>query len=130
MKYKYISLLEKFELAMKINHDQMIVPSLMPEDPSPDDIPNDASITEAEIPYGPPLRRFWLAEFIPDGFWPRLICRVATDQHIEQVSEEMRTNNSQTQTKTFPIGIADHNQYWLLFPHAPVTFCRRGRLCR
>lgn len=88
MKVKYVSILEKFELAMKINHQQIIIPSLMPEQasyPEPDNVPMDVSHPEVESHYQPPLRRFWLADFVPAGFWPRLICRIASDQQIEQV---------------------------------------------
>ena len=31
------------------------------------------------------LRRFWLVDFVHEGFWPRLICRIANDQQIVQV---------------------------------------------
>ena len=95
MKARYISLLEKFEVALKINHHQMIIPSLMSERasyPKPDDVLSDIPTTmldEVESLYQPPLRRFWLADFVPAGFWPRLICRVATDQQIGRVREEL-----------------------------------------
>ena len=92
MKDRYISLLEKFEIALKINRSQMIIPSLMLEQasyPKPDDLLTDISssmLDEVESYYQPPLRRFWLADFVPAGFWPRLICRVATDHQIGKVS--------------------------------------------
>ena len=37
---------------------------------------------EINIAYHPPLFRFWLAHFIPEGFWPRLLCRIASDLEI------------------------------------------------
>ena len=92
MKDQYISLLEKFEVALKINDHEMIIPSLMPDQvsyPKPDDILSDVPkdmLEEVERYYQPPLHRFWLADYVPAGFWPRLICRVATDQHITRVS--------------------------------------------
>lgn len=92
MKDRYITLLEKFEVALKINRHQMIIPSLMTEKasyPKPDDVLSDipsANLEEVEALYHPPLRRFWFADFVPAGFWPRLICRVATDQQIGRVS--------------------------------------------
>jgi hypothetical protein len=95
MKDRYISLLEKFEVALKINSHQMIIPSLMTERasyPKPDDVLSDISssnIDEVESFYQPPLRRFWFADFVPAGFWPRLICRVATDRQIGRVSEKL-----------------------------------------
>ena len=89
MKDQYLSLLEKFEIALKINDHQMIIPSLMPDQvsyPKPDDILSEDMLEEVAGYYQPPLHRFWLADFVPAGFWPRLICRVATDQHITRVS--------------------------------------------
>ncbi len=92
MKDRYISLLEKFEIALKINRSQMIIPSLMLEQasyPKPNDLLTDISsamLDDVESYYQPPLRRFWLADFVPPGFWPRLICRVATDHQIGRVS--------------------------------------------
>ena len=94
MKDRYISLLEKFEVALKINHHQMIIPSLMLEQasyPKPDDVLSDVLALEGvESFYHPPLHRFWLADFVQQGFWPRLICRVATDPRIRRVREGER----------------------------------------
>ena len=38
---------------------------------------------EVNIAYHPPLFRIWLANFIPEGFWPRLLCRIASDLEID-----------------------------------------------
>ena len=38
---------------------------------------------EINVAYHPPLFRFWLAHFIPEGFWPRLLCRIVTDLEID-----------------------------------------------
>lgn len=38
---------------------------------------------EVNIAYHPPLFRIWLAHFIPEGFWPRLLCRIASDFEID-----------------------------------------------
>lgn len=95
MKDRYISLLEKFEVALKINASQMIIPSLMPESaiyPKPNDILSDipsAKLDEIESHYQPPLQRIWLADYVPAGFWPRLICRVATDHQIGKVRKNI-----------------------------------------
>lgn len=90
MKDCYISLLEKFEVAVKINDQQLLIPSLMPKQvsyPQPEDVLSDVSLqNELDSLYQPPLHRFWMADFVPAGFWPRLICRVATDQQIAHVS--------------------------------------------
>lgn len=39
--------------------------------------------TEINIAYHPPLFRVWLAHFIPEGFWPRLLCRIVSDLEID-----------------------------------------------
>ena len=88
LKNHYISLLEKFEVALKINSSQMIIPSLMPEQtsyPTPSVVLSDVAMLGGVDDYLPPLCRFWLADYMPDGFWPRLICRVATDPQISHV---------------------------------------------
>ena len=38
---------------------------------------------EINIAYYPPLFRLYLANFIPEGFWPRLLCRIASDLEID-----------------------------------------------
>lgn len=96
MKDRYITLLEKFEVALKINDHQMIIPALMPERvsyPKPDANFSDVSkskLEHVEKYYQPPLSRFWLTDFVPVGFWPRLIVRVVTDQQIEKVEAFMK----------------------------------------
>ena len=45
----------------------------------------EESLSTIEACYQPPLRRFWVSNYIPDGFWPRLICRIANDQQIGKV---------------------------------------------
>lgn len=92
LKDKYISLLEKFEVALTIKRRHVIIPSLMPDSaqyPKTTDVLRDSrlesSLSNIEAYYQPPLRRFWLSNYIPDGFWPRLICRIANDQQIGKV---------------------------------------------
>ena len=92
LKHKYIKLLEKFEVALQINKNQILIPSLMPEQaqyPKPNDMLSDVS-PNVDTYYIPPMRRFWLSNYIPEGFWPRLICRIATDQQIAKVGEIIR----------------------------------------
>ena len=87
LKKKYIQLLEKFEVALQLTDTQVIIPSLMPpsaEYPKPNDTLKDISLNVDNF-YQATMRRFWLADFIPNGFWPRLICRIATDHQIGKV---------------------------------------------
>ena len=80
-------------MALRINPTQMIIPSLMPDHasfPRPSEQLSDITtslVDEVETTYHPPIRRFWLADYMPEGFWPRLICRVATDPQIDKVSK-------------------------------------------
>ncbi len=90
IKNKYINLLEKFEVALTIKGGKIIIPSLLPESrtfPKTNDVLSDVNMAEGtDDCYQPPLRRFWMSGYIPDGFWPRLICRVVNDQQIGKVS--------------------------------------------
>jgi serine/threonine protein kinase len=84
LRRKYIRLLEKFEVALQLTETQVIIPSLMPTEvnyPKPNDSLSDIEM-DVDSFYQPPMRRFWLAAYIPEGFWPRLICRIATDHQI------------------------------------------------
>ena len=89
IKDKYINLLEKFEVALTIKGQRVIIPSLLPDSvsfPKTNDILTDVTMTTSfDMCYQPPLRRFWVSGYIPDGFWPRLICRIVNDQQIGKV---------------------------------------------
>ena len=84
----YISLLEKFEVAMVTNQQHIIIPSLMPAEA---ELPNHDKqaliLSTIDDCYQPSLRRFWHSDYIPDGFWPRLICRIVKDFHISRVNQ-------------------------------------------
>ena len=85
----YLQLLQKFEVALYISKDEVIIPSLMPEEGKYPKL-ND-SLDDVDLSFGhddcylPPLRRLWLSNYIPDGFWPRLICRIIKDQQIKTI---------------------------------------------
>lgn len=89
IKDKYINLLEKFEVALTIKGQRIIIPSLLPDStcfPKTDDNLSDVKMFQGiDDCYQPPLRRLWLSGYIPKGFWPRLICRVVNDQQIGKV---------------------------------------------
>ena len=89
-----INLLSKFDIALRLKNRQLLVPSLLPVD-SPSSLPsciNDnnhllngtRSDSSDNIVY-PPLWKFWFSKFIPNGFWPRLICRLTTNQSINEI---------------------------------------------
>ena len=89
-----INLLSKFDIALRLKNHQLLVPSLLPID-QPSSLPlciNDnnqllngtCSDNSENIVY-PPLWKFWFSKFIPNGFWPRLICRLTTNQNINTI---------------------------------------------
>lgn len=89
MKHYFISLLEKFELGLRITSSQVLVPSLTPPTasfPEPMDTSTFTVVNDEQGEYQPPLTRFWMTDFVHHGFWPRLICRVTNDHQIGKVS--------------------------------------------
>lgn len=66
---------------------QVLIPALLPNEVmyprTGDDLKGIANFSDDF--YVTILRRFWLADFIHEGFWPRLICRIAKDQQIVKV---------------------------------------------
>ena len=88
-----INLLSKFDIALRLESHHLLVPSLLPVKP-PGSLPSCISDGEMlintcpnnseNIDY-PPLRKFWFSKFIPNGFWPRLICRLTTNQSINTI---------------------------------------------
>ena len=86
---KYLQLLQKFEVALCIGDKEVIIPSLFPESqsyPKPNDSLKDVTFTAGvDANYLPPIRRVWFSNYIPDGFWPRLICRLLNDQLIKSI---------------------------------------------
>ena len=94
----YVNLLEKFEVVLKINSQEVIIPSLMPDRgqyPKPSNNLSDVTMAAYHQDcYQPPLRRIWLSHFIPDGFWPRLICRIVKDNQIKSVLKKFPAPNS------------------------------------
>jgi len=71
---------------MKLHDNLLFVPSLASPNP-PTSLPTikliSMKLTDESIAY-PPLWKFWFAEFIPDGFWSRLVCRLTTDCSINK----------------------------------------------
>ena len=90
---EYIELLGKFEVALVLNEEQLLVPSMLAAKPHytvhtfPNVFPRPsleqvlASAPESSNPLkdlsasGLLLRRFYFMTYVPGGFWPRLISR-------------------------------------------------------
>ena len=89
-----INLLSKFDIALRLKNRQLLVPSLLPVDP-PSSLPactsgnnqllDDTHSDNSENTVYPPLWKFWFSKFIPNGFWPRLICRLTTNQNVNAI---------------------------------------------
>ena len=93
-KDEYINLLSKFDIVIRLKNHQLLVPSLLPVD-SPSSLPscindnnhllNGTRFDSNDNIVYPPLWKFWFSKFIPNGFWPRLICRLTTNQSINKI---------------------------------------------
>ena len=89
-----VTLLSKFDIALRLKNRQLLVPSLLPVDP-PSSLPScisgnnqlldDTHSGNSENVVHPPLWKFWFSKFIPNGFWPRLICRLTNNQNINSI---------------------------------------------
>ena len=89
-----INLLSKFDIALRLKNRHLLIPSLLPVDP-PSTLPmcgNDCvellNNDNSDNIY-PPLWKFWFSKFIPNGFWPRLICRLTTNENINAIFKYM-----------------------------------------
>ena len=87
-----INLLSKFDIALGVKNHQLLVPSLLPVDPMKplpsctwNELLSNTHSSNSENIFYPPLLKFWFSKFIPNGFWPRLICQLTTDQNINQI---------------------------------------------
>ena len=119
MSRSYLQLLQKFELALQLNEWEVLIPPLLPDEasfPQPDEFLQDVSMSECHDDlYQPPIRRFWVSNYIPEGFWPRLICRVYKDQQINSVL-----------TRYVGLAVTRHFVEWKTWRRGMV-FSSRGR---
>ena len=115
----YLHLLQKFEVALQINDYEVIIPSMLPDEPvypKPDDSLKDVSLSLAyDDFYQPPIRRFWFSNYIPEGFWPRLICRIMKDYQIKSVLSQYSSQ------------INDHTPLEWTIWRGGMVFASRGR---
>ena len=93
-----INLLSKFDIALRLKNHHLLIPSLLPVDPprcllscTSDNklLINTCPNNNSEKVVYPPLWKFWFSKFIPNGFWPRLICRLTTNQNINTILKSM-----------------------------------------
>ena len=87
------TLLGMFGVILRIDEQKILIPSQMPIGP-PDLIATPTPLQEAEqVDSGSQFRtlsRYWFMNFLPEGFWPRLICRLVVDKvlhcHLEKAA--------------------------------------------
>ncbi|KAI6646673.1 Leucine-rich repeat serine/threonine-protein kinase 1 isoform X1 [Oopsacas minuta] len=75
---KYIQLLIKFEVVLKLNEETLLIPSFLQ--------PNRPQIEYffyPETDYLPPIKIHIMVDYIPGGFWARLITRILSDEAIK-----------------------------------------------
>lgn len=85
LKDECINLLSKFDIALRLENRLLLVPSLLSPDP-PISLPQVANFSDDNKPIAyPPLWKFWFSDFIPNGFWPRLVCRLTTNHSINKM---------------------------------------------
>jgi len=90
LKDECINLLSKFDIALRLENRLLLVPSFLSPNP-PASLPTvnrNASDVDKSLAY-PPLWKFWFTEFIPNGFWPRLVCRLTTNHSINKTLKSL-----------------------------------------
>lgn len=81
---EYVRLLNRFEIALPLDQNHILIPSMLPDSP-PEDVPLIKSST-------PVLRRQHSMVYIPPGFWSRLIARLLL--FVKEISQVMPTSSS------------------------------------
>ena len=82
----YVELLEKFEVVLKIDHGQILVPSFLPERHIYLEIPmidfRNLDNIDTDLYH---IERLWFLDHVPYGFWARFISRLRGDETIQQL---------------------------------------------
>ena len=85
LKDECINLLGKFDIALRLENHRLLVPSLLSPKP-PASLP---TVNIGNTLVCPPLWKFWFTEFIPNGFWPRLVCRLTANHCINKTLKSL-----------------------------------------
>ena len=75
---KYIQLLVKFEVVLKLDEETLLIPSFLQADR-----PEIHYFSYPNIDYLPPIKMHIMVDYIPGGFWARLITRILSDDAIK-----------------------------------------------
>ena len=82
----YVELLERFEVVLRIDNDQILVPSFLPDRHIYTETTNidftSLNNVEANSYH---LRRLWFLDHVPYGFWARFISRLRGDETIQEL---------------------------------------------
>ena len=76
---KYIQLLVKFEVVLKLDEETLLIPSFLGENR-----PEIQYSYYADIDYLPAIKTHIMVDYIPGGFWARLITRILSDVAIKE----------------------------------------------
>lgn len=89
MVMKYVELMSKFEVAIKISNKFLLIPSLLPDKQKECTVVCDVESTELRKAMNihaylnhDVYRRQYLMSYTPSGFWPRLLARLIADDRI------------------------------------------------
>ena len=80
---KFVRLLEQFQIMLRFSEQQVLIPSQLPVEPE-NCVGLYRTFTENLYPSDKQnyFVRVWPLIYVPHGFWPRLLCRVAQDPVI------------------------------------------------
>ena len=81
-----VMLLTKFGVVLQIDSQKIMIPSLLPSTP-PMSQQSDNSLNHKV------LRRYWFSNYLSQGFWPRLICRLVADKLLRQQLIKLTPNS-------------------------------------
>ena len=86
------TLLGLFGVILRIDEKKILIPSQMPKGPPEILVTPPSHLLKAEQGTGLQYRslsRYWFMDFLPEGFWPRLICRLVVDQVLRSQLEKI-----------------------------------------
>ncbi|XP_066912686.1 leucine-rich repeat serine/threonine-protein kinase 1-like isoform X2 [Clytia hemisphaerica] len=92
MVMKYVELMSKFEVAIKISEKFLLIPSLLPDKQKECTVIAENESEELRKAMnvnaylnGSVLRRQYLMSYVPSGFWARLLTRLIADNRIGKI---------------------------------------------
>ena len=112
---KYIQLLVKFEVVLKVDEESLLIPSFLQENR-----PEILYFSYPHTDYLPPIRTHIMVDYIPGGFWARLITRILSDEAIKEA----------VVSGCAPVGVADKLK-WVKWRYGLELSCELeiGHIC-